>query len=74
MIMASLDELTSMRARLFDARMSGIREVQDQNGERIVYRSDSEMARAMAALDAEIAGVASKPASTIHFKTSKGLK
>lgn len=71
--MATLVEMTALRDRLFDARMSGVREVQDQNGERIVYRSDTEMARALAALDAAIAAAQAKPASTILFKTSKGI-
>jgi hypothetical protein len=45
----------------------------DQNGEEVEYRSDSEMARALAALDAEIAAKSARPANTIHFKISKGL-
>lgn len=71
--MATLAELTKMRAELHAARMTGAREYQDQNGERIQYKSDAEMARALAALDAEIAGLTARPANTILFKTSKGL-
>ncbi|EPX78403.1 phage head-tail joining protein [Salipiger mucosus] len=71
--MATVAELTKMRADLHAARMTGAREYQDQNGETVVYKSDSEMARALAALDAEIAAAQSKPPSTILFKTSKGL-
>ncbi|MFC4730690.1 phage head-tail joining protein [Salipiger abyssi] len=71
--MASVAELTQMRADLHAARMTGAREFRDQNGETVVYKSDSEMARALAALDAEIAAQSARPASTILFKTSKGL-
>lgn len=70
--MATLAELTKMRADLFAARMSGARRVRDQNSEEIEYRSDAEMTRALAALDAEIAGLQTRPANTILFKTSKG--
>ena len=70
--MATLAELTKMRADLFAARMSGARRVRDQNGEEIEYRSDAEMTRALAAMDAEIAGLQTRPANTILFKTSKG--
>ena len=71
--MATLAELTKMRADLFAARAQGVRRFRDQNGEEVEYRSDSEMARALAALDAEIAAAQSRPASTILFRTSKGL-
>jgi hypothetical protein len=70
--MATLTELTKMRADLFAARMSGARRVRDQNGEEIEYRSDAEMTRALAALDVEITGLQTRHANTILFKTSKG--
>ncbi|MCM2562497.1 hypothetical protein M8756_10090 [Lutimaribacter sp. EGI FJ00015] len=71
--MATVAELSKMRADLHAARMSGARRFRDQNGEEVEYRSDSEMARALAALDAEIAAAQSRPPSTILFRTSKGL-
>lgn len=72
--MASLSDLTKMRADLFAARMSGARRIRDQNGEEVEFRSDAEMSRALAALDAEIAAAAArKPPSAIFFKTSKGI-
>lgn len=71
--MATVAELTKMRADLLAARAGGVRRFRDQNGEEVEYRSDSEMARALAALDAEIAAQTARPASTIHFKTSKGI-
>lgn len=68
--MATLAELTTMRAALFAARMNGAREFRDQNGETVVFKSDAEMARALAALDAEISGAAAP--RTLTFTTSKG--
>ncbi|MCO6385020.1 phage head-tail joining protein [Oceanicola sp. 502str15] len=71
--MATVAELTKMRADLLAARAGGVRRYRDQNGEEIEYRSDAEMARALAALDAEIQAATARPANTIHFKMSKGL-
>lgn len=71
--MATVAELQKMRADLLAARVGGVRRFRDQNGEEVEYRSDSEIARALAALDAEIAAQTARPASTIHFKMSKGL-
>ncbi len=68
----TLAELTSARDALLRARAGGMRRVRDQNGEEIEYRSDAEMARALAALDSEIAALATRPPSTFHFATSKG--
>ena len=69
----TLPELTVARDSLFKARMGGVTTFRDQNGELITYKSDSEMARALAALDAEIAAASRRPASTIVFRTSKGI-
>lgn len=71
--MATLAELTAWRDDLLDLRRRGVREFQDQNGERIVYKSDSEMAAAIASLDRAIAAAQAGQPSTIVFKTSKGL-
>jgi hypothetical protein len=67
-----MEQLTRFRDELKDARYSGVRRFVDQNGETVEYKSDSEMARAIAALDSEIAAAA-RPPSTIIFRTSKGL-
>lgn len=69
----TLAQLTTARDALLTARASGVRRVRDQNGEEVEYRSDSEMARALAALDAEISAATRRPPSTILFRTSKGL-
>ena len=70
--MATIAELTKMRADLFAARMNGTRSLQDQNGERVEFKSDNEMAKAMAALDAEIAKASGAVPRALHFTTSKG--
>ena len=71
--MATVAELIGFKERLSAARYSGARRLRDQNGEEIEYKSDSEMARALAALDSEIAAATRKPSSIIRFQTSKGV-
>lgn len=71
--MATLTELQAQRENLSNLRNKGVREFQDQNGERVVYKSDSEMAKAIAALDRAIAAAQSGQPNTIKFNTSKGL-
>jgi len=71
---ASLSDLQQWRDKLFQARMSGIREVRDQNGESVTYRSDAEMAAALAAADSAIAEAQSgRQVKSIIFRTSKGV-
>ncbi|GGL52156.1 phage head-tail joining protein [Wenxinia marina] len=69
----TLDQLTKSRDALIAARSDGVRRFRDQNGEEVEFKSDAEMARALAALDREIATLAGRPAPTaLHFTTSKG--
>lgn len=70
----TLSDLQSLRDALIRARLGGVREVTDQNGESITYKSDSEMARALADVEARIAAMQSggTAPNTIRFKTSKG--
>jgi hypothetical protein len=72
--MATETELRDWRDRLFKARLGGVRAVQDQNGQRVEYANDREMASAIAAADRAIAQIAGRaPPKTILFQTSKGL-
>lgn len=71
--MASAAQLTEWRDRLQEARFSGERAVHDANGDRVEFKSDSEMARALAAIDAEIANLQRRRLSIVRFQTSKGL-
>lgn len=66
-------QLRDWRNRLIEARMSNVREFQDQNGERVAYRSDSEMAAALAAVNREIQNYNRQSPLTVMFRTSKGL-
>ena len=68
-----LSEWQAYKARLWDARASGVLIVRDQNGESITYRSDADLAAAIAAVDGEIRRRNSNPPNTILFNTSKGI-
>jgi hypothetical protein len=69
-----LGDLLKMRADLFAARMAGTLSYRDQNGEEVSYKSDLQMASALAALDREIAKHSGRGTpTTLHFQTSKGL-
>lgn len=70
---ASLADLIKWRDALFEARLQGVRRFRDQNGEEVEYRSDREMAAALAAADSAIAAARRAAPSTIHFRTLKGL-
>jgi len=73
LIMASLENLIQYRADLEQVRFTGTRRVKDSNGEEVEFKSDSELARALAAVNAEIAAAQSHPASIIYLSTSKGV-
>lgn len=72
---AALSDLQAWRDSLFQARLRGVLRVRDANGESIEYRSDVEMARAIAAADRAIAETLGgrRPILTVTFNTSKGL-
>jgi hypothetical protein len=68
-----LSTLQALKDSLVRARLSGVREIRDQNGESIQYRSDREMQAALASVDAQIAALQSAAPNVIRFKTSKGI-
>lgn len=68
----SLSELESLRAELVRARLNGVREITDQNGESVTYKSDREMAGALASVEAEIARLQSSTIKQVRFRTTKG--
>jgi hypothetical protein len=68
----SLDELNGLRAELVRARLGGVREVKDQNGETVTYKSDAEMQAALASVEAEIARLSQTSIRTVRFETTKG--
>lgn len=65
--------LQEYREQLQDARFSGVQSITDQNGERLVYRSQAEIERAIAALDSEIAQLQRGRMALIRLQTSKGV-
>jgi len=65
-------DIQAWRDRLQQARLSGTRRVRDTDGSEIEYRSDTEMARALAYAESLLA-TASPQINTIRFTTSKGL-
>lgn len=70
--MQRADRLRSMRDELIEARAKGVRAVQFGE-DRVEYRSDSEMAAALAAVDAELAKIAGRGSRrTFYPSTSKG--
>ena len=70
--MATLADLLDYRERLEAARYSDTRRVKDANGEEIEYRSERELARALAAVNRQIAQY-NGAARTVKFQTTKGL-
>lgn len=71
--MNTLQNLLAWRDSLVESRLSGVREVTDQNGEKVTYRSDGEMRDALSYADNQIASYNRAMPKTIVFATSKGL-
>lgn len=68
-----LSDLIGWRDKLLAGRFNGVRSFRDQNGESVEYRSDAELAAALADVERRIASVGAAHAKTIVFRTSKGL-
>jgi len=66
------DTLIQQREELRNARATGVRAVTYSDGRKVEYRSDAEMAAAIADLDRRIAMVGRTSPTTIVFATSKG--
>lgn len=73
MTVLDLAELHTLRDALIRARLNGLRELVDQNGERIAFKSDTEMRNALDAVSREIQSRQNRSPHTIHFRTSKGV-
>jgi predicted RecA/RadA family phage recombinase len=72
----TLADLTTARDALVKARAEGVRRYRDQNGEEVEYKSDAEMASALAALERRIAeldwgGLRPTPSSSERRKDSE---
>jgi hypothetical protein len=69
--MADMATLTALRDKLEAARASGVLTV-ESDGDRVTYKSDADMAAALASLNAQIAQLAGTRVTEILFETSKG--
>jgi hypothetical protein len=69
--MTTLADLTSQLDKLRMARASGLRSIADGD-QRIEYKTDAEMASAIAAIEQQIAAIGGKPIRTVRIATSKG--
>lgn len=73
----SLETMLAQLAELQKARAKGIRRVRDTTSSgavtEIEYRTDGELAAAIAALERRIAMYAQAPIRTVRFNTSKGF-
>lgn len=66
-------KLEEMRDILLVSRASGTRLVQFGDNHRVEYKTDAEMAAALADLDRRISLISRPKAKAIRFGTSKGL-
>jgi hypothetical protein len=69
----NLVQLQQQRDALIQARLQGVRSYRDQSGEEVTYKSDTEMANALAYAERMIAQINSTNPKTIVFATSKGI-
>lgn len=70
--MAELAQLTAWREALLAARYAGVRTV-EYDGKRVEYRSDAEMAAALADLDRRLAATTGARVSVVRINSSKGV-
>ncbi len=73
--MSTLDDLNSRLEALRLARSSGVRAVEFQNGEHrqhVEYKTDAEMAAAIAAIESEIAGASGARVRNVIVRNSGG--
>jgi hypothetical protein len=66
------EDLIQQREELRGARATGVRAITFADGRKVEYRSDQEMAAAIADLDRRIAMGGRTSPTTIVFATSKG--
>ncbi len=70
--MATTEELTARLEALRERRASGTRAVQSGD-DRVEYRTDEELAAAIADLERQLAAASPQRIHTVMFSTSKGL-
>ena len=70
--MATVIEMQAQLEALRKARSSGLRQV-ETDGKSVEYKSDMEMAAAIADLERRISAASATPVRHVHFNSSKGL-
>lgn len=71
--MATLEKMQEQLEALREARASGVRRV-EYEGRGVEYRSDAEIAAAIADIERRIAALSRTTPSFVHISTSKGLR
>lgn len=69
--MSDLATLLALRDELINNRGRGTRAMESASGDRVEYRTDAELAAALADIERRIAAVTS-PVSTVTIKARKG--
>jgi len=72
--MASLSELQARLESLRAQRASGVATVQFADNRQVVYRTDSQIAAAVADLERQIATISTTPVTSVLISATKGLE
>jgi hypothetical protein len=72
-MMATLSELQSRLDTLRAARAGGVQDVRTSDGRQLTYKTDGQMAAAIADLERQIAALTTTPVTTVLVTASKGL-
>jgi hypothetical protein len=70
---ATLSELQQRLETLRERRASAVAET-EYDGRRVAYRSDAQLAAAIADLERQIAALTTPPVTTVRVAASKGLE
>ena len=72
--MATLSDLQARLESLRAQRATGVATVQFADNRQVVYRTDSQIAAAIADLERQIAVLSTTPVTTVRVAASKGLE
>ena len=71
--MATVAEMQTQLDVLRKARASGVRKVEGPDNRSVEYKSDAEMAAAIADIERRITGASGRPIRTVYFNSTKGF-
>ena len=71
--MVPLDELQARLDELRRVRAEGRQEIRSAKGRTVVYRTDAQLAAAIADLERQIAALTTPPVTTVLVAATKGL-